>query len=357
MSENPPPDLGPLEPDPTAAEKAAALPEGVLPELPEGVLPDTDFGAPEPVPADLGPLEPESTPSTLPGLAAWLIQQSKLSPATAAQAIDYAQRTGFDPGFVAGSLPEMKAESDLARMADMLAKAPGVASYAIQSEAHASVVKADMANLSGLEWALTGKWEMYETPEDVRGPAGEIVIHKGSPAMRLVTPPFWVKAFQAGLEEQKTIALQTKAGTVGLAPGEEAVLRAREQAPESTFGAENVASRLLAKTAKMLPGLGVLAAGTTGGALAGSEVPIVGNIAGAKVGAAVAMFAESYGPLYRRLAQLQTPEGAPLLDDTEARSIAAAGAAPRSSPADTRTSSTSGSRAGRRRTSNPSSPG
>lgn len=290
-----------------------------------------------PTAAELGPQEPAQPnirlvpppPTADPNFSAFQATQAGLSSGDAAQALAHSDRTGFAPEFVAGNLPAIKAQADRDRIAETLAKAPGVASYAAQSAVHASVVKDDLPALSRLEWALTGKWEMYPAPADVRAPTGEIVTPKGSPMVRLVTPPFWAREFAAGLAQQKTAALQFKAGTVGLSPEEEAALTARETAPSQDFGEEGRASKLIGEVSRQLPGLLELGAGA---ALGGVTAPIVtrGKVsmeAGAKAGAGIVMFAQSYGPLYRRLAALPADDGvSPLLSDNEAKALAAVGA-------------------------------
>jgi hypothetical protein len=314
-----------------------------------------DFGPPEPVqaqPAEFGAPEPigatgpdnlgvvpmptraqhmavlQQIEDSAPDFAAAQAARGP-NPDQATQALGLAKRNGTDPSWTADNLAGVAQEAQRADIAAKLKAAPGVAQYASRGDVEAASVKDDLDALSGIEWGLTGKWEMRPVAPDV-----PFLL-----APKMTVPPFWAQAFSDAMKEQKFVALTTKAATIGLEqkmpqngvlpPGEVKDLLDLEQslAQDRTYGANNFATKALVGTVKALPSLGVLAGGTAAGAAAGSLAGPAGTVAGGVAGGLIANFAESYGPLYRRLSQLQGEDGRHLLNDDEANAIAYAGAA------------------------------
>jgi hypothetical protein len=320
----PEPDLSSFGPPETGVNVGAAPPvqensearRRVLMAVPEPDQPDNlgVFPIPRGPVALAGPGPQAQRPGAFtlggPDMAAFAAAHGDLSPEQATQALAVARRTGMSPKLAADALPVAQAALAQRETADKLAAAPALAAYAGRGHVEAATVKDSLDELSFLEWAITGRWELATINGDPR------TVQRGK-----VTPPFWWTALKAGLEEQRFAALTAKKATVGLSTDETEALPALRaaQGTAGDLGAHNFATRLMVGTVKALPGLAVL-----GGSVAAGEA--VAGPPGALVGGLVGMFAESFGPLYDRLTQLQKNDGTPLLTDQEARTISFLGA-------------------------------
>jgi hypothetical protein len=231
---------------------------------------------------------------------------------------------------------------DTRQLAARLQAAPGLAKF-LTDAAKAPVAKDDAANLSALEWGLTGHWENGH----------------------LVTAPAPLRAFRDALRQQDYITLAGKEASGFTLSGEEkAQLQDLEQkyGGEKDYGADHLWSKAYLGLGKLTPYLagdivfgaagsftGAAIAGATGaeaGAAGGAAVGAVGGGVGAAPGAAVGAvgggvatgvpgalagglvgtsvwnFYQNFGPQYRQLRRLTDSDGKPLLSENEARTYA-----------------------------------
>jgi GGDEF domain-containing protein len=267
---------------------------------------------------------------------AWRTQNAKASPEQALDVLKYSAASGLEPAAVADNLEELKKTVDLHQLAARLQASPGLTKF-MADAGKAPLVKDDTAALSGLEWALTGRWENGH----------------------LVQPPAYGAALRDSIMQQQYIELANReAAGAKFSPEQQKQLDELEQryGGDRDYGADGIVSRAWLGLWKTLPYIaGTIASGTlggeaaaalgaSGGAAGGAALglpeggvaaapgaaagafggAVAGEAAGATLGVAAWNFYQNYGPQYRQLRRLKDGDGNTLLTEEQARTYAGA---------------------------------
>lgn len=307
--------------DPIAAQMAAEEREGLLEPL---VPQDTGFKAvapPDPIAAQM--VEEERRVNAQQAqLMRWRAANEEVDPGTRAEVLRYSAASGLSPEFVETSLPDVKRMVDAEGVdwAQVVLRQPALTRLMLEKPELQPLVKDDVANLRGLEWALKAPFH---------------ALADGLLEQAITLPLQFLDAH--GMSDEKRRAK---------------IETAVEMFGDKDYGAENLLESGLVGGARALPSLAgdILAriAGALGGAaIVGTKAGAVGAAAtapaggtgavpaavgGAVAGAAVGQFAasglfnyyQSVGPLYWRLSNLKDANGQPL-EEGIARSMAMAG--------------------------------
>lgn len=186
-------------------------------------------------------------------------------PKKAADALRIAGATGFSPAFALqddGGLRKAWDE-DKVDWHQVVQQSPAVARYLESDPVRFAAARSDVASLTGIEWALTGRLIDSAVGQD----------EQGQPVRKVEwVPPSWYAALRTGLKEQRLVLAETREA-VGLGSPENRALASQlTQESGQDLGGDSILAKGWLGLWKLLPMMGGAAAATALGGPAGAGV-------------------------------------------------------------------------------------